>query len=42
MSRYVLCSIRIDGIRANTVRRFQQLDLTHVEDRGCFSAMEFR
>jgi hypothetical protein len=22
--------------------RFQQLELKHVEDRGCFAAMEFR
>jgi hypothetical protein len=27
---------------ADSLDRFQQLELKHVEDRGCFSAMEFR
>lgn len=27
---------------ANRISRFQQLELKHVEDRGCFAAMEFR
>lgn len=27
---------------SNKTIRFQQLELKHVEDRGCFAAMEFR
>jgi hypothetical protein len=32
----------LQNMKTNALDRFQQLELKHVEDRGCFPAMEFR
>ncbi|EPE36678.1 hypothetical protein GLAREA_08841 [Glarea lozoyensis ATCC 20868] len=47
---YYICFNQIQGTvsgiyfhaKSENLDRFQQLELKHVEDRGCFSAMEFR
>lgn len=36
------CHLQLSHAITNFVNRFQQLELKHVEDRGCMSAVEFR